>query len=161
MSKSPFIGRGKIVQQLRPGVLFLDPVTLRPIPQPVVVMQRFERDDHAAEWQADLGRKVAAAREAADLSQAQLARRSGLRQPHISAIEAGQHDLRVTTVFTLARALGVKADRLFPSTSGESALTQAKKGREDVQEPGAAADAIEPQPSRKPRTSRKPTRSRE
>jgi transcriptional regulator with XRE-family HTH domain len=117
VSKALSIGRRKIIQQqVRPGVIFLDPVTLKPIPQPLVMMQRFERDDYAAAWQNELGRKVTAEREKAGLSQAELSRRSSLRQPHISAIETGQHDLRVTTVFALARALGVKADRLFPET---------------------------------------------
>lgn len=46
-------------------------------------------------------------RELAGLSQAELSRRTGISQGHISQIEAGQKKPRPRTVHTLAAALGV------------------------------------------------------
>ncbi|MGE4048962.1 MAG: helix-turn-helix domain-containing protein [Acetobacteraceae bacterium] len=134
MTKAPSLPRGRIVQQRAlPSVVFLDPVTLKPVAQPIVVVQRFEREDYAAAWQKEVGDKARAAREALGISQAELSRRSGLRQSHISLIELGSLDLRVTTLFTLAQTLGVKADRLFPSSARKEPVISARgkelKGR--------------------------------
>jgi len=41
------------------------------------------------------------------LSQAQLARQIGMRQPHVALLEAGDHEPSVATVARLADALGL------------------------------------------------------
>jgi HTH-type transcriptional regulator/antitoxin HipB len=96
------------------GVIFLDPVTLKQVRQPIVVMETFGREDYAEQWQADFGKRLEAARIKEGLSQSELARRSGLHQSHISKLEAGRMEPRVTTIFTLADAIGIRAGALLP-----------------------------------------------
>ncbi len=80
-------------------------------------METFDREDYAAQWQAEFGQKLAAARVKEGMSQSELARRSGLQQSHISKLEAGRMEPRVTTIFTLADAIGIRAGALFPADS--------------------------------------------
>ena len=54
-------------------------------------------------------------RELAGLSQAELARRTGISQGHISQIEAGQKHPRPPTVHRFAQALGVPIASLISS----------------------------------------------
>jgi transcriptional regulator with XRE-family HTH domain len=62
------------------------------------------------------GRLLRAAREAAGISQHDLARRSGVPQPTISAIELGRHDANVATLSRLAASLESQV-ALIPSLS--------------------------------------------
>lgn len=43
-----------------------------------------------------------------DVSQAELGRRVGMRQPHIARLEAGDHEPSLTTLARLSRALGIE-----------------------------------------------------
>lgn len=52
-------------------------------------------------------------RNAAGMSQSELARAAGTTQPAISKIERGEANLRLTTVARLAAALGVEASELL------------------------------------------------
>jgi XRE family transcriptional regulator, fatty acid utilization regulator len=54
-----------------------------------------------------------AARQRAGLTQAQLAAASGVSQRHISALESGLSDPKLSTVTALATALGVKSEELL------------------------------------------------
>ncbi len=59
------------------------------------------------------------ARNDAGLTQAELALRCGISQPHISQLEAGTWEPRLATIMALAKALGVEPARLLPTTEGE------------------------------------------
>ena len=60
------------------------------------------------------GPRLRAAREDAELTQEQLAERSGVGQPVISAIERCVRGGRPATQASLARALGVPVEDIFP-----------------------------------------------
>jgi DNA-binding XRE family transcriptional regulator len=108
------------VSPSRRGVIYLDADTLRPIKRPVVVARKLERRDFAARWQIEFGRNLSAARTRVGLSQGDLARRSGVRQPHISRLEAGEMEPRLSTIFAVADTLGVLARSLFPTMSWQN-----------------------------------------
>jgi len=101
----------------RRGVIYLDADTLRPIKPPVVVARKLERPDFAARWQSEFGQNLSAARKRVGLSQKDLARKSGVRQPHISKLEAGEMEPRLSTIFAIADTLGILARSLFPAMS--------------------------------------------
>jgi DNA-binding XRE family transcriptional regulator len=116
-------GEGRTSSSVSPsrrGVIYLDADTLRPIKPPVVVARKLERRDFAARWQIEFGQKLAAARTRVGLSQSDLARKSGVRQPHISKLEAGEMEPRLSTVFAVADTLGVLARSLFPPMSWQN-----------------------------------------
>jgi DNA-binding XRE family transcriptional regulator len=108
------------VSPSRRGVIYLDADTLRPIKPPVVVARKLERPDFAARWQIEFGQKLSAARTRVGLSQKDLARKSGVRQPHISKLEAGEMEPRLSTIFAIADTLGVLARSLFPAMSWQN-----------------------------------------
>jgi transcriptional regulator with XRE-family HTH domain len=54
-----------------------------------------------------------AARRRAQLTQAQLASASGVSQRHISALESGLADPKLSTVAALAAALGIRSEELL------------------------------------------------
>jgi transcriptional regulator with XRE-family HTH domain len=54
-----------------------------------------------------VGRNAARLRAAADLTQEELAERSGLSQQYLSDLERGKRNPTVVTLYELARALGV------------------------------------------------------
>jgi transcriptional regulator with XRE-family HTH domain len=60
-----------------------------------------------------LGVRIAAARDAAGLTQVELAALAGLRQAELSKIERGKRNASAATVAALARALGVTSDSLL------------------------------------------------
>ena len=61
-----------------------------------------------------LGRRIAAARQLLDITQAQLAERAGLTQVTIARIERGTvKGFRVETLFAIADALDVSMDSLL------------------------------------------------
>src|SRR5665811_145493 len=64
------------------------------------------------------------ARQGSGMTQADLAARAGMSRQMVGAIEAGRHLPRVDAALSLARALGVEVDALFPSpTKAVDAVT--------------------------------------
>jgi transcriptional regulator with XRE-family HTH domain len=61
----------------------------------------------------DLGRNLRRARERAELTQEQVAERSGVHATEVSRIEGGKRDPKVSTVQRLAEAIGVTASDLL------------------------------------------------
>lgn len=59
-----------------------------------------------------IGKKIAEAREAAGISQLELARRIGSVQCQISAYERGECSMAVTRLMEIAKALGVEVAEL-------------------------------------------------
>jgi len=62
---------------------------------------------------AAFGKKVSSLRRKQGLTQEQVSERTGLAVDSIGAIEQGRRWARLTTLHTLAKALGVKIDELF------------------------------------------------
>lgn len=60
-----------------------------------------------------IGRRVREAREAAHLSQEQLAERSGLHRTYIGGVERGERNLGVLNLLQIARALRVRPGDLL------------------------------------------------
>lgn len=54
-----------------------------------------------------LGRRLAQLRQQQDLTLAQLATRTGIDSRELASIEAGEKDLRITTIFAICRGLGL------------------------------------------------------
>lgn len=73
-------------------------------------------------------------RELAGLSQAELSRRTGISQGHISQLEAGQKQPRPATVQRIAAALGVPLASLI----GESVATAAPGATGTTRRPAEA-----------------------
>ena len=69
-------------------------------------------------------------RDAAKLSQAELARRAGTTQSHVAHIESGEKDPQTDMIARLAKALGVRPERVFSSIRGqrEKRTPRAKAG---------------------------------
>ena len=57
--------------------------------------------------------RLKALREKATLSQADLAEKSGVSREYIARLETGHHDPSLSTLVKLAKALKVKAGKLF------------------------------------------------
>ena len=60
-----------------------------------------------------LGDRIRQAREQADISQAELARRIGISKNAMNAIEAGDTDPRASRIEAIAQELGVSTDALL------------------------------------------------
>lgn len=60
-----------------------------------------------------LGKNLRAARERLELTQEQVAQRSGVQAGEVSRIETGKRDPKVTTVERLAKAVEVKPGQLL------------------------------------------------
>jgi XRE family transcriptional regulator, regulator of sulfur utilization len=54
------------------------------------------------------------------LSQEELARRAGLDRTHVSLIECGRREARLSAIYVLARALGIASPELMPSITAEN-----------------------------------------
>lgn len=91
----------------------------------------------------DIAKKLKNARKAKKLTQAELGTKMGLPQSHISQIEAGRVDLRVSSLLEMARLLDLEP-LLIPR-----ALTPAVRslisGREEAQKPAWQPDTPEDQ----------------
>ena len=74
-------------------------------------------DEHSKlrKWADFVGQKVRERRKAAELTQEQLAEKSGLPQSHISRIEAARLSPSRATLEKIAEALGVSLKELDPS----------------------------------------------
>jgi transcriptional regulator with XRE-family HTH domain len=64
-----------------------------------------------------LGTRIRKAREQADISHAELARRMGMSKNAMHAIEAGDTDPRALRIVAIAQELGVSTDALLLGTS--------------------------------------------
>lgn len=60
-----------------------------------------------------LGARLRELRTAAGLTQAELARRTGIHRPNIARVEAGRHTPSLETLARLAEAIGVSTTRIF------------------------------------------------
>ena len=79
-----------------------------------------------AERRRALAAELAAHRRAAELSQETVAERMGTSQPAIARLEAGEVDLRVSTVERYAAAIGRSVElRLRPARGGPVAKGEA------------------------------------
>jgi transcriptional regulator with XRE-family HTH domain len=77
-----------------------------------------------------LGRRVRDVRVGLRLSQEQLAERADLHWTHISGIERGQYDLKLTTLCRVARGLGLSLSGLFEGIAvGGRGKTVSKRTR--------------------------------
>lgn len=56
----------------------------------------------------EVAMRIIAYRAEHGISQSELGRRVGLRQPHIARLEAGDHEPSLTTLARLSRALGIE-----------------------------------------------------
>jgi transcriptional regulator with XRE-family HTH domain len=69
----------------------------------------------------EFGREVRRIREDIGLTQEQLAERSGLSSIYIGTIENGKRDPSLSTVYSLAKGLGIPTSELFGSLPSLSA----------------------------------------
>jgi len=88
------------------------------------------------EW--SLGKALKKARIDTGISQRELARRTGLRQSHLSLIENDRHDPSATIVRTLAQALGVSSDYLLDLTDDPRPRPRRRRQGDDSEEEEAA-----------------------
>ena len=75
-----------------------------------------------------LGRRIAAARKARDLTQQQLADELGIAQQTLAHYEAGRLRVAVALLPPLARALGVSIEHLIGEDEAEARSTAGKRG---------------------------------
>lgn len=89
-------------------------------------LEEVSRDERSAvelaagrQWVADSfgSRDLASLRLSAGLSQAELASRCGLEQPHVSRFESGRHEPLLSTAQRMAKALDVSLEQLFAAWS--------------------------------------------
>jgi DNA-binding XRE family transcriptional regulator len=78
-----------------------------------VIAQDMEDPEYRAAWERtrfahDVAMKVIQFRVDHDLTQTDLARRLGMRQPHIARLEAGDHEPSLATLQRLASCLGME-----------------------------------------------------
>ena len=69
-------------------------------------------------WAECVGGKIKQLRATAEMSQQQLAEKTGLPQSHISRIENAQHSATHRTLQKIAKALGVKVFKIDPNAGG-------------------------------------------
>lgn len=60
-----------------------------------------------------LGRRITQLREQRQMTLDSLAARTGLDPSELTAIEAGQIDIPITTIFLLAKSFGITADQFL------------------------------------------------
>ena len=66
------------------------------------------------EWRKKVGQTIRAYRVKKNWTQADLSKKSGLPQSHVSRLETGRHAASYLTIQRLAGALGVKPSRIDP-----------------------------------------------
>ena len=106
-------------------------------------------EDQGYSHERELGRRIARLREAAGLTQRELARRMELTQSALSRIESGQRRLSAAQVSQLARILAIDPGFLLqvePSGAGEpyaaEALQSSREGWNEPTEPRSNARAL-------------------
>lgn len=72
-----------------------------------------ENEDAGREVLVSVGQKIRAAREAAGMTQTELAERIGIAQSKVATYEAGSVDLSLVRLCLIAEALGTTADKLL------------------------------------------------
>jgi transcriptional regulator with XRE-family HTH domain len=65
-----------------------------------------------------VGENVRRLRQAADISQAELAERMGVDRAYVSGLELGQRNPTVVTLWHLAKALRIKLAQIFEERKG-------------------------------------------
>lgn len=88
----------------------------------------------------NIPRRLRASREAAGLTQADIAEATGIAAPNLSAIESGRKDIRVSTLERLLDALELEI-RFVPrdrATTLDDIATQAERGRLRLEAVGMA-----------------------
>jgi transcriptional regulator with XRE-family HTH domain len=88
------------------------------------------------------GTRLRAARRTAGLSQADLAKRVGVEQPHISSMENGVRSPSVEVLRMLAAALGVSVHWLCGEDIAHAALPPEARPEALIEDPGASAGLI-------------------
>jgi len=83
-----------------------------------------------ASLRKSFGEQVRRLRTRRGLTQQQLAERSGLHETHISRIERGQREPRLTTIFALARGMGSEVAELFEETARGLAVVEGRQFEE-------------------------------
>jgi len=78
-----------------------------------LVAESMRNDEYRAEAERtrfahEVAMRVIAYRVEHGISQAELGRRVGMRQPHIARLEAGDHEPSLTALARLSRALGIE-----------------------------------------------------
>ena len=71
------------------------------------------RTDRSQRWLRDFGYRLRGLREAAGLSQADLAARADVHVTYLSSVERGRRNLSLVNIRALAEALKVEPGRLF------------------------------------------------
>jgi len=69
--------------------------------------------DIADQQVAKIGERLRFLRLSVGLTQAELARRSGIKRPNIARLEAGRHTPSLETLGRLASAIGIPTARVF------------------------------------------------
>ncbi len=82
---------------------------------------------------AEVGRRVRTAREAADLTQEDLARRASLKRTTVTNIEKGRQGVLLHTLVELAAALEIKPIELVPASVPHAGPDVAVRAIEDDQ----------------------------
>ena len=67
-------------------------------------------DEQKQRTRERIGKRIAALRKLAGLSQEDLALRAGLQRTHVSRIEAGKYAVTLETIQAIAEALGMTVD---------------------------------------------------
>jgi transcriptional regulator with XRE-family HTH domain len=75
----------------------------------------------------NLGRRVRELRTELGLSQEQVAERADLHWTHISGIERGQYDLKLSTLTRVARGLGITLSGLFAGIDSARLKTSSRR----------------------------------
>jgi len=83
-----------------------------------------------ASLRRSFGEQVRRLRTRRGLTQQKLAERSGLHETHISRIERGQREPRLTTIFALARGMGSEVAELFEETARGLAAVEGRQFEE-------------------------------
>jgi ribosome-binding protein aMBF1 (putative translation factor) len=78
-----------------------------------IVAESLEDPEYRAEWERtqfahEVAMRIITYRAEHGISQTELARRVGMRQPHIARLEAGEHEPSLATLARLSRALGIE-----------------------------------------------------
>mgnify|MGYP002799392730 CR=1 FL=1 len=68
----------------------------------------------------DVGGRIREKREAAGLTQEQLAERAGISGNAISRCETAENEMRISTLFKIADGLGISPDELMPERFAEN-----------------------------------------
>lgn len=76
---------------------------------------------HASEDLQATGREIRRHRQALGLSQEQLAERAGLHRNYVGFLERGERNASLTTLFSIARALGLSVGQLLAEVPADVA----------------------------------------